>query len=71
MPNSEWDSATTDKKLEMLRDDIGKIFDYLNRIIHDVGSAHQTGRANDALLKEVAKAVEAIEKQLPKAAKKK
>lgn len=64
MPNPDWDNASMDKKLEMLRDDIGRIFDHLNRIIADVG-------ATDALLKQVAKAVETIERQQPKAAKKK
>jgi hypothetical protein len=48
----------------MLRKDIAKVLNL-------VSSTHQIVSANDSVLKEVAAAVEEIEKQLPKAAKKK
>jgi hypothetical protein len=71
MANSEWDNASIDKKLEMLRIDIERIYKVVNTLAEDVGATHRTVRANDSLLKEVAKAVEAIEKKLPGGAKKK
>jgi hypothetical protein len=71
MANSDWDNASTDKKLEMLRKDIERIYKVVNALAGDVGDTHRTVRANDSLLKEVAKAVEAIEKKLPEASKKK
>jgi archaellum component FlaC len=71
MANHEWDNASTDKKLEMLRADIERIYTVVSTLASDVAATHRTVRANDSLLKEVAKAVEAIERKLPASAKKK
>jgi hypothetical protein len=71
MPNSDWDSASTDKKLEMLRADIERIYKVVNAVMGDVSATHQTVRSNDVLLKEVAKAVETIEKKFSTALGKK
>lgn len=71
MSNQEWDNASTNKKLEMLRKDIVRIYDIVSRLVNDVGAVHGTVRANDSLLKEVARAVETIEKRLPKESKNK
>jgi hypothetical protein len=67
MPNSDWDAASTDKKLEMLRVDIQRIYDAVNVLSSAIATTHQTVRSNDSLLKEVAKAVETIEKKMPQA----
>lgn len=64
MSNAEWDNASTDKKLEMLRADIHKIFNVVNTLTTEIGAIHLTVRHNDITLKEVAKAVETIEDQL-------
>jgi hypothetical protein len=70
MSNQEWDNASTNKKLEM-RKDIVRIYDIVSRLVNDVGAVHGTVRANDSLLKEVARAVGTIEKRLPKESKNK
>ena len=69
MPNAEWDIASTDKILEMLRADIQKVFNVINTLISDTGAIHRTVRQNDITLKEVAKAVETIEARLKTSAK--
>jgi len=69
MANAKWDKASVEEKLELLREDIHVIFNHLNSLANDIGNVHRAGRANDHLLKEVAKAVEAIEARLKESAK--
>jgi hypothetical protein len=58
-----WNTASTDQKLEMLREDIKRLFDIANATLSKadsiVGFAHRT----DSMLKEVAAAVEKLESQ--------
>jgi hypothetical protein len=69
MSDQEWSNASTDKKLQILRGDIINIYDALSRVASDTDATHRTVRVHAALLKAAAVEVEAIEKQLPRAAK--
>jgi len=64
MPNPEWDTADTNQKLEMLRDDIRRLFGAVDDLIADIRNIHDTLRRGDPMLNEVAKAVEKIEEHL-------
>jgi archaellum component FlaC len=64
MANPEWGSADTDQKLEMLRDDIRRLFSAVSDLVADIRNIHDTLRQGDPMLSEVAKAVEKIEGHL-------
>lgn len=64
MSNPEWTSANTDQKLEMLRDDIRRLFGAVSDLVADIQNIHDTLRRGDPMLSEVAKAVEKIEEHL-------
>ena len=42
MPNKEWDSATVEQKLEMLREDIALISDHHNALRRDFRNFRQS-----------------------------
>jgi hypothetical protein len=69
MAKKPWKQLETNEKLEALREDIAQAFNILNRLISDVGNSYQHLNRIEIRLSEVATAVEALERQLPKAKK--
>jgi hypothetical protein len=68
MAKKSWNELSTDEKLEALREDIAKAYDVLNRLIDDVGNTHRRVNQIEPKLIEVSKAIEALQRRLPKMA---
>jgi hypothetical protein len=60
----DWSSADTDQKLEILRDDVRRLFGAVNELAEGIKNIHDVLRRGDPKLNEVAKAVEKIEAHL-------
>jgi archaellum component FlaC len=71
MVNPAWDNGTTDEKLELLRDDVRRLFDVVNALSSDTQHLLDLVRQTESKLTEVAKAVEVLEGRSAKAKKKK
>ena len=65
MPNKNWDEMDDDEKLEVLREDIQRLFNFANALGGDVRRAWLKANEVDSKLSEVAKAVEELERRLP------
>ena len=59
------DNSVQPEKIEELRRDIQRIYDILNKLAPDVAQIQSLTKATNQQLKEVAKAVEDLEDQLP------
>ena len=67
----KWDDLSQSEKIEDLRRDMLRIYEAVNALASDVGRTWSFTRETSAKLSEVAKAVEALEEKLPKAANRK
>jgi hypothetical protein len=71
MPNPGWDKASVDKKLEMLRADVRRLFEVVNVLVTDTERILGLARQTEFKLNEVAEAVEELEEKSPKVDQKK
>lgn len=68
MAKKSWGELSTDEKLDALREDIAQAYKVLNGLIADVGTNHRRLNQIEPKLTEVSKAVEALERRLPRSA---
>jgi hypothetical protein len=69
MSDKPWDELKGPEKIENLRSDVVRIYRLLSAVASDTRTASIMSRENQMKLSEVAKAVEKLEDQFPKAKK--
>ena len=69
MSDPMWKQQSQAEKIEDLRRDVTRLFDAMNNGAASVQQIRKLANENHALLSEVAKAVENLERRLPKAPK--
>ena len=68
MSRRSWNQMSTDERLEVLREDIARACNVLNRLVGEVSNNHSRMNEIEPKLREVTKAVESLARRLPRAA---